>query len=247
MSNLEMQKIFKEVNSDNYLINSYLSLTRIKIIHFLFIFIEIALNSMQELEIFLRGFKIENILKKNAGLNYLSYITDTFRKLPIVINLIIIIVLIVIFDLLYFFIKLKKFKIMHIHIIILINILEFIFFRTISLIFLNIFFTLHDGYFLIGCIFFIPHLFLLMKNFSNNHLYYFVPKFINYPYDQFSSLYDIILLFSKILLSIAGTTTNLVFGKFCFFLLFVEQIFFCLYFLNKLKDQSYLEQNCLYF
>ena len=240
MSNYESSNILKAVNSDNYLINCYLSLTKIKAIHFLFIFIEIMLNLIQELEIFHRGFKPENTTKNNTNLNYILYITNIFQKLPMIINLIIIIILITILDLLYYFIKLKKFKTIPIYIIIIINIIEIFFFRTISLIFFNLFFTLQVGYLLVGFIFLFPHLILLTNNFLNNHLYYFVPEFINYPYDEFSSLFDIILLFSKLLLSIAGTTTNLVFGKFCFYTLFILQNFFCLYFIHKLKYQSYL-------
>ena len=30
-----------------------------------------------------------------------------------------------------------------------------------------------------------------------DHLYYYVPQFINYPYDEFSSTFDIILFFIK--------------------------------------------------
>ena len=39
MSDLEFHKISKDINSDNYLINCYNHLTRLKIIHFLMIII----------------------------------------------------------------------------------------------------------------------------------------------------------------------------------------------------------------
>ena len=73
-----------------------------------------------------------------------------------------------------------------------------------------------------------------------NHLYYFVPEFIDYPYDELSSSYDIILILTKILLSISVTTNISGLGKLCFFIVFFEQIFFSFYFINILKNHSYL-------
>ena len=78
-----------------------------------------------------------------------------------------------------------------------------------------------------------------MNNFIYNHLFYFVPDFIDYPYDEFSSSFDIILLFTKIFLSIASTTNNSDLGKFFFFILFLEQIFFSFYFIYKLYNYYY--------
>ena len=73
-----------------------------------------------------------------------------------------------------------------------------------------------------------------------NHLYYFVPVFIDYPYDELSSSYDIILILTKILLSISVTTKISGLGQLCFFIVFFEQIFFSFYFINILKNHSYL-------
>ena len=110
MSEIEIPLISKKINSNNYLVNSYRVLTRSKIIHFLFILIEIILNIFQELEIFIRGFKLENINKKNTGLNYVSFITNNFDKLEINIKLIIIIIYFVIIDFLYIFFEKKNYK-----------------------------------------------------------------------------------------------------------------------------------------
>ena len=68
MSDLENLKISKIINRENYFINSYKNLTRIKFIHILSVLIEIFLNIFLELEIILRGFKSENITKNNTGL-----------------------------------------------------------------------------------------------------------------------------------------------------------------------------------
>jgi hypothetical protein len=123
---------------------------------------------------------------------------------------------------------------------IIINILDIFCFRTIMLIYLNFFFLLSKESFIIGSIFTVTHIFLTVKNFLYNHLFHFVPNFIDYPYDEFSSSFDIILLIIKLILSGAGTTKNPDFGKFLFFILFAFQIFFSFYFIYKLKNHSYL-------
>ena len=240
MSDLENLKISKIINRENYFINSYKNLTRIKFIHILSVLIEIFLNIFLELEIILRGFKSENITKNNTGLNYVSFITNNFNKIQILIRLGIITLLILIFNSLYLLIKIKKFKLSHMYIKIIVNLIELIYFRAFMLLNFNLFFTLKGEYFLIGCLFFIPQLLLIINNFLYNHLYYFVPDFIEYPYDEFSSIFDIVFLSIKLLLSISSTTNRSGLGKFCFLILFLEQIFFCFYFLYKLKNHSYL-------
>ena len=240
MSDIETSKIDKIINSDNYLINCYENIIKSKIIHFLFILIEILLSILQELEVFIRGFKEENITKKNMGLNFVSILTYIFDKLPTFGKLIIIIFYISFIELLYYFIKKRKYKIQYIFIKIGVNFLEIFFFRTFSLIFLNFFFTLEKEFFLFGCLFLFPYVFFVINNFQYNHLYYFVPDFIDYPYDEFSSQFDIILFMTKLILSCAASTTNSGFGKFCFLILFLVQIFISFYFIYKLKNHSYI-------
>jgi len=208
MSDIEIIKIDKKINSDNYFINCYKNLIRTKLAHFLFILIEILLNVLQELEVFIRGFKSENISKKNTGLNFISLLTNIFNKLPTFGKLAIIIFYISIIELLYYLIKKRKFKISHIYIKIEVNFLEIFFFRTFTLIFLNFVFTLEKEFFLFGCLFLFPYILLIINNFQYNHLYYFVPEFIDYPYDEFSSKFDILLFITKLILACAASTTN---------------------------------------
>ena len=240
MSDIEISEIDKNINSDNYLINCYENLIRIKVFHFLFLLIEILLNVLQELEVFIRGFTEENITKKNTGLNFFSLCTNAFDKLPTYGKLIIIIFYISIIELIYYLIKKRKFKKNHICIKITINFLEIFFFRTFTLIFLNFFFTLEKEYFLLGCLFLFPYMILIINNFRYNHLYYFVPEFIDYPYDEFSSQFDILLFISKLILVCSSSTTNSGFGKLCYLILFLLQIFVCFYFLHKSINHSYL-------
>ena len=155
MSFIETSKIDKNINSDNYLINCYENLIKIKAVHFLFILIEILLNILQELEVFIRGFTAENITKENTGLNFFSLLTNIFDKLPTYGKLAIIIFYMSIIELLYYLIKIRKFKINHIYIKIAVNFLEIFFFRTFTLIFLNFFFYTRKRIFFVRMLVFV--------------------------------------------------------------------------------------------
>ena len=61
MSNVKKtSKINQKNNSDNYLLNCYNHLIKKKGIYFLLIFIELAVNIFQELEIFINSFKLNS-------------------------------------------------------------------------------------------------------------------------------------------------------------------------------------------
>ena len=232
----ETLKINQKIYSDNYLLNCYNHLIKKKEIHFLLLFVEMSLNFFQELEIFIKGFKF-NSSKNNKFI--LLNTNNILEKISIINKLLIIIFSIILFDLLYIFIKIKKFNIKHIIIYIIINVLEILWFRTFNIIIFSLFFKLKKEFFIIGLIFIIPHIYLII-NFFNNHLYYFVPEFIDYPYDEFSSIFDTILVISKIFLSAAGSINDLQLKKFLFFIFFVKQILFSIYFIFELKNHSYL-------
>ena len=91
-----------------------------------------------------------------------------------------------------------------------------------------------------GCLFLFPYILLIINNFQYNHLYYFVPEFIDYPYDEFSSKFDILLFITKLILACSASTTNSGFGKFCYLILFLLQIFISFYFIHKSINHSYL-------
>ena len=240
MPDSEIKEIHKDIISNNYLSNCYRHLTRSKIIHFLIILIEVIFNIIQELDIYLRDFHPAN---NNTKKNKLSFIFATIQKtnsLKQPLKLIIMVFFVLIMDLLYIFLKKKNFLIRHTYNAIILNILELIYFRIFVLIFFELLFTLTKYNFLIGFIIFLPHIYLTIKNFLYNHLYYFVPDFIDYPYDEFTSLFDIILFFCKILISISGTSDNEGLGKFFFIILFILQIFFSIYLIEKLINHSYL-------
>ena len=169
----------------------------------------------------------------------MDYITE-FNKLSNFIKLIIMIIFALIFDFIYIFLQRNNFAISRIHIMIIINILELLYFRVIESIFLSLLFSFRNLYLLISLILLLPHMFLMVNNFMYNHLYYFVPGFIEYPYDEFSSLYDIILFVTKLILGIICSSSNEGLIKFFFCILFLLQIFLSFFLLYKLKNQSYL-------
>ena len=229
-------KIYKEINSDNYLVNCYKYIIRSKALHFLFILIELLLNIFQELETFIKDYDSKTV---NKNLKYISIIS-ILNKISISIKIVILIVFVISISLLYYFISKKTFRKKYISISIIINFLELFYFRTIMIIILNIFFSLSNTTFLLLCLMVVPHIYSIMNNFIYNHLYYFVPIFIEYPYDEFSSLFDTVLLFIKILLTISANTSNYSLGHFCFIIIILEQLFFSFYFIYILKNHSYL-------
>jgi len=187
MSGNEIPKIYKIMKSNNYFSNCYRILTRSKTIHFLCILIEMILNILQELELFVKMYKND----ENSSLNYILYITDIFDKLNANIKLMIMVPILVLIDITYYIYNKNNYKVNKIVNIIIINILELFFFRTVVLIYFDFYFTIRKEYFLLSCIFLFMHIYLILNNFYYNHLFYFVPEFINYPYDEFTSLFDI--------------------------------------------------------
>jgi len=237
MSEFYIPKIYEKINSDNYLINSYEHLTQIKAVHFLFILIEMIINTIQELEIFLKDLSSKEI---KSNVNYISRFVQLLDNLKIVIRFLIIILFMFIFDFIFVCLRKKRFKKKYIIVAIMINLLELFYFRPFMLIYLDLLFSLPDLYFLLGILFFIPHCYLTINHFLYDHLYYYVPQFINYPYDEFSSTFDIILFFIKIFLSASLNTDIGGLGKFFLMIFYFMQFYFCAYFIIKLKNNSYL-------
>ena len=238
MLNINTKNIYQKISSNNYLSNSYIHLITVKIVHFILITIEILLNIIQELDIFLTKFN-NNEQSRNI-LRFIALITSKYNELPKVIQIIILAFYIIICDFLYLFLKKKIFRKERIYISFIINILELFYFRVFMLIFLNLFFSFNDIYLIILLILFLPHLYLIINHFVYNHLYYFVPPFIDYPYDTFSSLFDIVLFFIKMLLSICYSLNYRAQILFFFIILFLTQIVFSIYFLEKSINHSYL-------
>jgi len=232
-------KKYSSITNNNYLINAYQHLIKNKFVHFIFSLIEMLLNIFQELNIFFGQYNSED-KSINVFMNYMIIKTSKINNLSSFLKMLILFFYTLIFDLIYLFFKERKFERRWKRYLLLFNFLEFLYFRTLMLIYLNLFFSLQYIYFVISCILSIPHIYLIKDHFSYNHLCYFVPVFIEYPFDEFSFLYDCILLFIKILLSINVNLTNKIWKTYFYILLFIFQMSFSIYFLSILFNHSYL-------
>ena len=229
----------KTIKIDNYLSNCYRELIRSKIIHFLFLLMDISLLLLQEIDLLNSGFRPR--YQNNA--KFISPIIILIKKcdkLPIYINFLLIILTLLFFDSLYILLCKIDFKHKNIIILIIINILELFYFRLFILFFCCLLFSLSNLYLLPSFILFLFHAYLIINNFFYNHLYYYVPEFVEYPYDTFSSLFDIFLFSIKIILSIASDTNDIDLAKFWYLIYFIIKVYFSYFFIDKLIHHSYL-------
>ena len=185
MPDMDIRYIHSKIISNNYLSNCYRNLTRSKIVHFIFILIETLLNILNILNIILNGY-----YRNTTTFTYIAPLALLFKFFSKTTKLLIIIFFVLIFDSIHIILNLKDFKKIKIYNKILINYLELFHFRVLLLPMFHLFFSLDDNKILIGLFFIAFHIYLTINNFLYCHLYYFVPIFIEYPYDAFSSLYD---------------------------------------------------------
>ena len=235
MPEIDIKYIHQKITTNNYLSNCYRNLTRSKIIHFIFILIESILNILNILNIILNDYT-----RNTTSFTYIAPLALLFKHFSETTKLIIVIFLILIFDSIHIILCIKDCKKKKMYNKILINYLELFHFRVLLLPMFHLFFSLNDNYFLIGLIFVVIHVYLTIYNFLYSHLYYFVPIFMEYPYDAFSSLYDLILVYYKIMSSLSYYSINDNLGKFYFIVLLISKIFFCVYFYEKSTNHSYL-------
>ena len=238
MTDRDIKYIHQKITTNNYLSNCYRNVTRSKVIHFIFILIETLLNILNILDFILNDFYID----KN-DFEFVAPIPLLFKQFSDGTKLAIIILAVLIFDSMHIIFTLKDFKKEKIYTKIIINFLELFHFRVFVLLFFYQFFSLKENLFLIGLIFIIFHIYLIFNNFLYCHLYYFVPSFINYPFDSFSSLYDLILLYFKFISALTYYSNSKNAGKFYFIILLLSRIFCCAYFFEKSTNHSYLLMN----
>ena len=235
----EAPNSYYSLYNNNYLANCYKYLIRSKTVHFITSLIETLLNIGQELFIFYRGYNLDNN-NSNTFIKIILFFPENIERLSMIIKILIVIIYITLFDLLYYFLGKFKYKKEGIYILILYNIFELIYFRISMLLFLNIFFCLTYIYFFILLVLLFLHLYITSHHFLYNHLYIFVPIFVEYPYDEFSSLFDIFSLVLKVLLAIIGNSKNISVIKCLYIIMVIFQIFCCIYFIYHLIYHSYL-------
>ena len=237
--NSEIPNAYYSLYNNNYLANCYKYMIRAKSVHFIVTLVEILLNILEELFIAFKEFNAENNFQKNF-LGVLAFIPEQIKELSMMIRIIIILLYLIVFDGIYYFLGKIKCKKDYKHFSILYNVIELFFFRISMILFLNIFCSLSYYYFVLFFILSLFHLYITTYHFLYNHLYIFVPFFIEYPYDEFSSIFDLLLLSIKILLSIMGNSKNFHVIHFLYIITFIFQIIICIYFIYYLINRSYL-------
>ena len=240
MTKIDNKSIENGIKKENYLSNCYRRLIRSKFIHFLLILLEILLILLQEIDIFNRGYKPRFKTDGQIVISPITLLVHTFDKLKIYIKFLTIILSMIIFDTIYIYLCKTDIKEKNIFSFIMVNFLELFYFRIYTLFFFSLLFTLPKLYLLISFALSLPHSYLIINNFFYNHLYFYVPEFIKYPYDQFGSIYDLFLFLAKIIISVASSSPQVELGKFCFVIILIFQIFFCFNFIDKLFNNSYL-------
>ena len=239
MKKSSVPNAYYSLYNNYYLTNSYKCIIRSRTVHFLFALIEVLLNISQELYIFVTKYNLEQNAHKNL-FRFFLFFPEYIHNLTTVIKIILILFYVIVFIIIYFFLGKFKYKKDNLYTTILYNILDLFYFRILMIFFLDLFFCLPYTYFFILLLLVISHLYITFYYFCYNHLYVFVPAFIEYPFDEFSSLFDIFLLVVKILLSINANSKNICLKKFSYIVTFIFQIYCCIYFSFKLIHRSYL-------
>ena len=234
----------KIIINNHYLSISYKVLLNNEIIHSFFFLIEIFLIFLQIIEIYCNNFS--NINNDKEGLICpFAYLIIEIDNLPLIIKNIIypiIIIFIIINSVRFNTIRVR----INIYSKIMINVLEILFYRILSLFFFDYLFILKDIYLILNIIITILFVIVLYLNFYKNHLFLYFPSLISYPYDSFSSIIDLHLLGVKIFISISSTSTNENIAKFFFGLsacIFFVLIFYLTYLM--LYKSYYIMNNSL--
>ena len=227
-------------SKNNYLHNCYINLIRSNIIHILLIVIETSLTLTQELDIYYRSYEHRTTVIGNQTLSPSLMLVLKLDKLSVNQKMYLLIIPIIILDVVYFFYRYYKVEQKGHVSIIIINFLELFYFRMYVLIYLNLLFSLPSFQLYFLFFFNLYHCYILLSNFMSHHLFYYVPKFIKYPYDEFSAIYDLYHFICKFLVSISTMALDSKLCKFCFIVLFLLEIFFAVFAIYIAFYKSYL-------
>ena len=193
----------KLINS-HYLSISYKALVKSRIVHYILFCAELYYLFFIILDIYSKDFKINQTTKINCPFLLLVIM---FNQLSIEIRFIIYFVLILFIIAIYYVLNFIRVKI-NIIVKVLVNSTELIFYRLLSFLMFNYLFILKGIYLYINIVLTAFYVFILLSNFYQNHLCFFFPNPVNYPYDKFSVIIDIHVLIIKIFITISTMTSN---------------------------------------
>jgi len=187
------------LNNSHYLSISCKSLVKNRIIHYILFFGESYYLFFFILDIYSKDFKINQSTKIRSPFLFLIIMLN---KLPMEIRFIIYLIIIIFIITSHFILNFRRVKI-NIIVKVCVNVNELIFYRLLSLLIFNYLHILEGIFLYINIVLTAFYVFILLFNFHENHLCFFFPNLVNYPYDEFSVIIDIHVLIIKIFISIS--------------------------------------------
>ena len=232
----------KKIIKANYLTLTYKILITNKIIHSFLFLLEMSTITLQIVEIYYNNYNAN----KNNNI-YFSPYSLLLMRINTLSNPIRTIICIVLIAIIIFSFFIFNFTEMNLNLFskIMINLIELLFNRALSLFLFNFLLNINDYYLFFGIIFSIPYIIIIIFDIYKNHLTIFFPSLIRYPYDCFSILVDFHLLLIKILISLSSVSINQNISKF-FFIISIATFFVLLIYLTFLLfyKSYYLMNNC---
>ena len=227
------------LKENEYFSNSYNNIISNKFFHLIIIFLEYIFTLAIQIIIFARQFDSnykDNFSYTNFHLFMIKIVAQTPEYVKITL-----LSLIFIFIIIYYYIfniySLKKNNLSN---FVAINIFEILIFRLLFIYICHFLFSFENN--IVSLVFIIISILIvaiIIHSFSMNHLYYFSPHFMVYPYDYYSSLNDIFHLFEKYLICLSLQKSNSNLNKFIFIIVFILQVISFIYSLYIFKFKSY--------
>ena len=218
----------KKIIKTNYLTLTYKILITSKIIHSFLFLLEMSTITLQMAEIYYNNYNENN--KNNIYFSPYSLLLMKINTLANPIKTIICFALIAIIIISFFIFNFTR---LNLNLIskIMINLIELLFNRALSLFLFNFLLNINDYYLFLSIVFSIPYIIIIIIDIYKNHLSLFFPSLIRYPYDTFSMLIDFHLLGIKILISLSSASINQNISKF-FYILSIATFFVLLIYLT---------------
>jgi len=229
------------LNKNEYFSNCYKSLISNIFFHLIIILLESFLTIIIQIVIFIKLFGESIFFEKNISkVNFLFTIDRIANKIPICVRIVIISIIFALIIVYYYIFSKFSLKKNNIWSLLIINIFEIFIFRLFFLVIYLILFSIENKLILfIFIIISVLIIILITHSFYYNHLYYFSPHFIIYPYDYYSSFNDIFHIFQKFLICISFQSSNNNLTKFIFTVVIILQIICLIYSIYIFKFKSF--------
>ena len=210
------------MNKTEYFSNCHKEILSNKFFHLVVLFLEYIFTLTLQIGIFFNEFNFSENENKSKGFSFLN----AFSYIPIYVKLLIIIVCLISIIIYYFIFKIFLFKRKYLWKSIIINVYEIFVFRLFFILLCHLIFSIIRIELLFCTIFLIPVIIIIINNFIKNHLFFFAPHFMIYPYDYYTSFNDVFHLLEKILICISLHSSIKNLNIFLFFIVFIFQ-FIC--------------------